>query len=116
MADTNEKVILIKGDGSKWFQQAIFVLNPNFASVSNIDFVQEAEKIISSYMSGKNKAAITTAYSATKPVQKTVLPTPAPRTKAPVIKKQGNTFDILINSIMLVCCLMMAFVLAKGFF
>ncbi len=47
----NEKVILIKGNQSKWYEQAIFIVKESVLTESGpIDFVAEAEKIIVSYL------------------------------------------------------------------
>jgi len=49
MTEKTERVILIKGDATKWYEQAIFILNPTTQEKMPLDFVQEAEKIINDY-------------------------------------------------------------------
>ena len=41
----NRQVIMINGDNSKWYEQAIFILRSN-AKKTDIDLMKEAEKII----------------------------------------------------------------------
>ena len=43
--DSKRKVVLVRGDKSKFYEQAIFILRAE-AVESQIDFVKEAEKII----------------------------------------------------------------------
>jgi len=50
MIGKTERVILVKGDASKWYNQAIFIVNKNVPTQTMpIDFVAEAEKIIHEY-------------------------------------------------------------------
>ena len=50
MTGKTERVILVKGGATKWYEQAIFIVNPNApAEAMPIDFVAEAEKIIHEY-------------------------------------------------------------------
>ena len=52
---TNERVVVIKGDAEKWYSQAVFFINPSMAKEAiPVDFVAEAEKILYNYMA-KNK-------------------------------------------------------------
>jgi hypothetical protein len=51
---SNERVILIKGDADKWYNQAIFIVNKDLPPGKlPVDFVAEAEKIIADYMRRK---------------------------------------------------------------
>lgn len=85
----NERVILIKGDASKWYDQAIFIVNKKLPPEKTpVDFVAEAEKIINSYMTKKNN---------TPPLYK-----PVPKTRA------TKQFDFVLNIVMLVGCLAIA--------
>ena len=43
--DSGRKVVLVRGDANKWYEQAIFILRES-AAYEQIDFVKEAEKII----------------------------------------------------------------------
>jgi len=50
MIGKTERVILVKGDATKWYEQAIFIVNTNMGTEQMpIDFVAEAEKIINDY-------------------------------------------------------------------
>ena len=50
MIGKTERVILVKGDPSKWWEQAIFIVNTSAeAEEMPTDFVLEAEKIINDY-------------------------------------------------------------------
>ena len=50
MIGKTERVILVKGDSSKWWEQAIFIVNPQAqAEEMPTDFVSEAERIVSEY-------------------------------------------------------------------
>ncbi len=52
---SKERIILIKGDAEKWYNQAIFIVNKDLPPGKlPVDFVAEAEKIIADYMR-KNK-------------------------------------------------------------
>jgi len=52
---TSERVVVIKGNASSWYSQAVFILNTNIhAGEAPKDFVAEAEKIIFDYMAKKN--------------------------------------------------------------
>ena len=47
----SERIILIRGDRSKWFEQAIFIVKKNIPQSSvPVDFVAEAERIINGYL------------------------------------------------------------------
>ena len=50
MTGRTERVVLVKGDATKWYEQAIFIVNTNAPAESMpLDFVAEAEKIIGEY-------------------------------------------------------------------
>jgi len=109
-----ERVILIKGDSSQWYEQAIFIVNQN-APQSNIpiDFVAEAEKIINNHVRGKyakQAGSIGIAYSA--PAQPNhYAKNAANREKREKIKK----LDFL-NALMIAGCIVLAGVLLWGLF
>jgi hypothetical protein len=49
-----DRMILIKGDADKWYNQAIFIVNKDLPPGKlPVDFVAEAEKIIADYMRRK---------------------------------------------------------------
>ena len=61
---TSDQVIVIQGDATKWYSQAVFIMNPNpLAEHPPVDFVAEAEKIIFSYMARKQKFAKSSAHA-----------------------------------------------------
>ncbi|MCL2406129.1 MAG: hypothetical protein FWC92_11380 [Defluviitaleaceae bacterium] len=68
---TSERVVVIKGNASNWYSQAVFILNPGVqASNTSIDFVAEAEKIIFDYMAKKNGHSLEeTAITHNRPTQ-----------------------------------------------
>jgi len=106
MMGQTERVILIKGDGTKWYDQAIFIVNQNAPKAKMpVDFVAEAERIIHNYMSRNTKAApisIGGGNLATAPVAVATLPKPAVA-KAKARKKSSN-LDFVLNFILVVAC------------
>ena len=53
---TEDKVIIIQGDDTKWYKQAVFIMNPKpTKEKAPVDFVAEAEKIIFNYVAKKRK-------------------------------------------------------------
>ena len=108
-----ERVILIKGDSSKWYDQAIFIVKENALSKENsIDFVAEAEKIISNHIN-KNKGRksgpnIGIAYaSVPKSSESTIF--------ARGVKSVKNKlFDLILNALMTIGCLIIAVALIWG--
>ena len=65
---TSERVVVIKGNASNWYSQAVFILNPGVQPSENpIDFVTEAEKIIFDYMAKKNGNTAKEAPLSVKP-------------------------------------------------
>ncbi len=93
----DERVILIKGDSSKWYEQAIFIIKKNAPQGKMpVDFVMEAERIINNYMSGKGKA---TLPKQPEPLKQQAI---NPQTERPKKVKRKNTFDIVLNTLLLV--------------
>ena len=45
---TSERVVLIKGDATKWYSQVVFIMNPKNPGIP-VDLVAEAERIILDY-------------------------------------------------------------------
>ena len=109
-----ERVILIKGDASQWYEQAIFIVNQNTAPENiPLDFVAEAEKIINNHVRNKyNKGSsnVGIAYA----------PAPAAVHKPAIAKKpakrKANNFDIVLNTIMGLGCVIIAAFLLWGIF
>jgi len=55
MEINDKKVILISGDRTKWYEQAIFIMNKDMqARALPADIVGEAEQIIDCYLTGRN--------------------------------------------------------------
>lgn len=103
-----EKVILIKGGQSNWYEQAIFIVkqNPPHNKIP-MDFVKEAEKIIEQYMRTGKSTTRCEPVILSQPVQ--------PLQKGKVAAKR-NSFDILLKKVMLVGCVTLAMVLAYHWF
>jgi hypothetical protein len=96
---SNERVILIKGDASKWYNQAIFIVKKEIPPDKiPVDFVAEAEKIINKYMTGQSRK-----------------PAPAVKPQAPAAKVKKSRFDFMLNMVMLAGCLVIVGMLAFGF-
>jgi len=49
MTGKTDRVVLVKGSANAWYEQAIFIINPNSPENLPMDFVAEAEKIISDF-------------------------------------------------------------------
>ena len=94
-----ERVILIKGDSTKWYNQAIFIVNKEIpATKMPVDFIAEAEKIIYNHMLKEKK------YTSPSPV----LPS--------VIRKKPKTsaFDFTLNLVMIFACIAIIAVFVYG--
>jgi len=116
--DKKERVILIKGNDSQWYEQAIFIVNQKAPREDiPVDFVAEAEKIINSHVRNKyNKnmgksigSKVGIAYSA----QSTPLPAPRAATKKAKPAK-AKPIDYIINTIMGIGCVLIIAVIAWG--
>lgn len=92
-----KRVILISGDKTKWYEQAIFIVKPG-ADKGDIptDFVAEAEKIINEYLK-KND---------------TKLGCPAQKQKRPHAK-HDNGLDFILNGAMFLSCLLLCIILYR---
>lgn len=113
-----ERVILIKGDATKWYEQAIFIVNKDIPPENiPVDFVAEAEKIINNYIIKKRQKAYT-ALAPTKNSNVAIATAPVsiPAT-APVQKKakKRGWFDFMLNAFMVLGCLAIVIILAIGF-
>ena len=100
--DNMEKVILIKGDDSNWFEQAIFVVRKDLPrSKVPVDLVSEAEKIINGYLRNQH----------TKKQDVVILPKPTAVERKVVRKRSvGSTFDFILNTIILFGSLTLLFI------
>ena len=94
----NKRIILINGDSTKWYEQAIFIVKRNAAQNElPVDFVKEAEKIINSYLGGMGNSAVSSGF----PLAVT----------APRIKKYRR-FNFMLNLILLIMFVAFATILA----
>ncbi len=103
----NDRVILIKGDNSKWYEQAIFIVRRNVPQNKlPVDLVAEAEKIVNSYI--PRQRDLVPALNYTPKIPKS--------TSTTVSKKNNNNFDLFLNVIMLCSCLFLVGILLFSFF
>ncbi|GHV38830.1 hypothetical protein FACS189490_01400 [Clostridia bacterium] len=111
---SEKKVVVVPGDGQKWFEQAIFIMRENKAAPK--DAVTEAERIVNEYISGKttreNVSEVRRVCAATSPRNdKRYQPTrhPAP---IPVRGKKKRKADFVLNLMTFICCLGLTVLLA----
>ena len=129
--EKKERVILIKGDDSQWYEQAIFIVKPNTPKDKiPKDFVAEAEKIIHNHVRkkyGKNSANnnVGIAYATSSSANKTATPThnqlyakvpQAGNQHKPIKKKANRSLDFILNSLMAIGCIVIAGALIWGVF
>ena len=110
-----ERVILVKGGSTKWYNQAIFIVNKEIpATKMPVDFVAEAEKIIYTHLTKeKNRAAakeaaVPGAYLPYMPQKISSAPAPAKQ------KKPASAFDFTLNIVMIMACVAIVAVFAYG--
>ena len=124
--DKKERVILIKGDSSKWYEQAIFIVNQNTPkSQIPVDFVAEAEKIIQNHIrksygsqSGSEKSKNVNKNSRNVGIAYTSVPANNDmsnmRTGMTKAKKSRKRFDYILNTIMVIGSITIVAFLAWG--
>lgn len=104
--DDKKRVILIKGDKTKWYEQAIFIMRPD-AAPNKIpkDFVAEAEKIINNYMNRNN--ILNTSLPAVSQISASI-----PQ-KTNLKSKHNDTvrLNIILNAAMVLCCILLGIIL-----
>lgn len=97
----NNKVILINGTNSNWYDQVIFILKPDNVTKIPVNLVGEAEKIINDYMklkySDKNKYV--------KPIENNHNSSVKTKTK-PSIKSNKKVFNNFLN-VSIFCCIVL---------
>jgi hypothetical protein len=93
----DERVILIRGDRSKWYDQAIFIMKKNTGKTVPVDLITEAEKIIGQY------------------IYKTAYTPPHPAKPGHALLKKNKSVDILINALALLSCTILVIVLLVYF-
>ena len=89
----NKRVILIKGDKTKWYEEAIFIVKPGAPQIQSFDYVSEAEAILSRYVETGQKPLESKAKSGKK-----------------ILK------NFRLNAVMFACCLILAGILSIAFF
>ena len=101
MIGKTERVILVKGDSSKWWEQAIFIVNPQaVAEEMPTDFVSEAERIVSEYN-------LRRANRQTAPVIYPPIP-------APIKAGKKRRADFALSFLMGVACFVIVSVIILG--
>lgn len=66
--EDSKKVIMVDGKRSEWYEKAIFIMRSDINLANKpVDFVNEAEKIINSYMT-KKVDTVSTTKSITKKI------------------------------------------------
>jgi len=111
-----ERVILIKGDASQWYEQAIFIVNQDTPQ-ENIpkNFVAEAEKIIhnhvrNKYSGGYTGSKVGIAYASAS----TAMPAQSSRAKQKAKAAKRKRSDYILNTILCLGCIFIAAVLMWG--
>ena len=101
---TNERVVVVKGGATKWYSQAVFIINPNIPACDiPVDFVAEAERIIYNYMASKHGVNDGIhAYLHT------------PDTPPTAKSKKRFKFGLLLYVLMVAACIGMAAVITLG--
>ena len=110
---TNEQVVVIQGDATKWYSQAVFIINPNpTAEAAPVDFVAEAEKIIFRYVAKNRKYAGDSVNAYLHYTPPTIIP--AIDIVPEVKKKTRFKPSFLLYGLMIAACLAMAVIFAVG--
>ena len=102
-----ERVILIKGDSSKWYEQAIFIVNKNIPQENiPMDFVAEAESIINTYIrkSSHTGPKVGVAYASPSSVRSI-------KSKS---TRKNKKIDFVLNTLLALGCIFLASVIAFG--
>ena len=110
----NKRVILITGDHTKWYEQAIFIVRKN-APEKNMptDFIiREAEMVINNYMSGL--AARTPKSLDDKGDTGDVAAVHETPSK-PKAKKQRTKFDTVVNALIIFAAATLLILLYRSF-
>jgi hypothetical protein len=99
------RVVLITGETSNFFEQAIFIVKKNIPENKvPVDFVAEAEKIISAYIARKYKPDTCCHYSTE--LELDMMKDEMTR------RKRGQKFNIALNLILtIVCSILLYFVM-----
>ena len=113
----NKRVILITGDRTKWYDQAIFIVKKDALPTElPIDFVEEAERIIQNYITngGSTNPSIGQKAKAEYAVTRDTGPsyTQTAPAKATASKQKKKRTDLIIHLAMLACCAALAGILS----
>lgn len=105
MTGKTERVVLVKGDEKKWYKQAIFIVNADISAESlPVDFVAEAEKIISEYnLKSEDKKA----------APKNVIISPA-QLKVPPLENDIYKPSIVVSVLMVLACIVIITIITHG--
>lgn len=117
MIGKTERVILIQGDDSTWYEQVIFITNPQVpANAMPVDFVAQAEKIISDY--NLQREARSEALARRFPIAKKPPSVAVPVAVPPPALKQGRKLggNFATNFLMALACVAIVAAVALGFF
>jgi hypothetical protein len=102
----NKRVVLITGNQSKWYEQAIFVIRKDAGrKPPPKDFVREAESIIDNYMRTLDKSD-DDFPTTLLPVNPAILDAPKPK------QRKRSNFDWVLNLTMLAACVVIFYILA----
>ncbi|MDR1542187.1 MAG: hypothetical protein LBU32_30265 [Clostridiales bacterium] len=106
--EQQNRVILISGDNSKWYDQAIFIVKKNIPeSKIPVDFVMEAEKVINAYMAKKRRD--------TDSSLRILPPAEMGAVKGEAKKRSwGMKFNIMLNIVLFAGCLTLLAILYMG--
>lgn len=108
----DNKIILIKGSDSVWYDQAIFVLKKNESPKKiPINLVYEAEKIINEYMN-KNTFKIKSPVKEIKPTRST----PSVSSNTTNKKRKYDYAGLVLNIGLIMSCVLLAMVLYNFLF
>ena len=107
----NERVVVIKGDESKWYSQIVCIMNPEPMYNAPVDLVAEAEKIINNYMAKKRTSPGGSIHAY---LNQPYMPPTIIDAKQVAGKKKRVLFDFLFYGLMILACIAMAAVVKFG--
>lgn len=109
MRNANENIITVTGTADNLFDKAIFILKPEVQEdVTSVDFVNEADKIITNFMM-KTVAEVQKTKTNSNP--NIIVTQQKTQTKKPKYTKQDATIDRLLAFAMLFCGIVIMYIL-----